>query len=44
MLYGYQDEGDWYSYSDYRPIVNHFGDILVENHDSDYQGDSRYLI
>ena len=44
ILYGPYEEDDYFCYSNYDPIVKHFGDILVENHDSDYQGDSRYLI
>lgn len=44
MLYGeYQDE-EYYCNSNYDPIVKYFGNILVESHDDDYQGDSRYLI
>lgn len=44
ILYGPYEEDDYFRYSSYNPIVKHFGDILVENHDNDYQGDSRYLI
>lgn len=33
----YEDEGYWY---DYQPMLDEFGEILVQVDDNDYQGDS----
>lgn len=32
-----------YSWCDYQPMLNAFGDILIQVDDNDYQGDSRLL-
>ena len=38
-----QENGYFYGPSDYQPILNEFGEILVQVDDQDYQGDSRVL-
>jgi len=47
-LYGeeYKDEDGSYFYgpSDYNPIIQSFGEVLVQVDDGDYQGDTRVLL
>ncbi len=38
-----QENGYFYVPGDYQPILNEFGEILVQVDDQDYQGDSRVL-
>jgi hypothetical protein len=39
------DGNSFYAPCDYRPLIDSFGfTTLVEVHDNDYQGDSRYLL
>jgi hypothetical protein len=37
------EKEDGIEYADYQPILNEFGEILLQVDDSDYQGDSRLL-
>lgn len=41
LLYPTWEEG--YGPSDYQPILNHFGDIIIQIDDNNHQGDSRIL-
>lgn len=36
-------DGFFYTCGDYQPIIDSIGNVLLEVHDSDYQGDSRIL-
>lgn len=42
----YQDndfDENWFCISDYNPILEEFGDILIQQDDGEYEGDSRVL-
>ena len=38
-----QKNGSFYGPCDYQPIIDQFGEILIQVDDEDYQGDSRVL-
>lgn len=37
-------EDNYFSTSDYQPIINYFGRVLIQIDDDDYQGDTRVLL
>lgn len=39
----YAEEKDFYGPSDYQPIIDEFGEVLLQIDDGDYDGDSRIL-
>jgi hypothetical protein len=43
-LYPLDNESDYFSFCDYQPLLESFGEILLQVDDSDYQGDSRLIL
>ena len=43
-LYPMEEDGYFWGPSSYQPIVDSFGEVLVQVDDSDYQGDTRVLL
>lgn len=42
-LYPQDPKSNWFDVGDYQPIIDNFGNVLVQVDDNDYQGDSRIL-
>ena len=39
-----EDDDYFFGPYDYQPIIEHFGDVLIQVDDADYQGDTRVLL
>lgn len=42
-LYGKELDASWFCVSSYQPMIDSFGEVLVQVDDNDYQGDTRVV-
>jgi hypothetical protein len=42
-LYGKELDDSWFCVCDYQPIVDSFGEVIVQDEDNDYSGDTRVI-